>query len=135
MMEIVNKRCRPSVLSKNPYKRRSESEMIEIITEIHSGRIAKRAACVKYGLNRNTLALFIKKFAVRTLGQDISTQMLSDMPEVKKVELLEKKIKELTKQLDHARLKNASLETLIRVAEEELQIPIKKKRGTKQSKK
>lgn len=134
-MEKGKKRCRPSVLSKNPYKRRSESEMIEIITEIHSGRIAKRAACTKYGLNRNTLALFIKKFAVRTLGEDLSTLMLSEMTEEKKLELLEKKIKELTKQLDHARLKNTSLETLIRVAEEELQIPIRKKRGTKQSKK
>ena len=84
-MEKVNKRCRPSVLSKNLYKRRSESEMIEIITEIHSGCIAKRAACVKYGLNRNTLALFIKKFAVRTLGQDISTQMLLFLTLVKEL--------------------------------------------------
>lgn len=108
--------------------------MIKIITEIHSGLIAKRAACAKYGLNRNTLALFIRKYAVRNLGQDISTQMLSDMTEEKKVELLEKKIKELAKQLDHARLKNASLETMIRVAEEELHIRIKKKRGAKQSK-
>jgi hypothetical protein len=108
--------------------------MIKIITEIHSGRISKRAACAKYGLNRNTLALFIKKFAVRTLGHNISTQILSDMTEEKKVQLLEKKIKELTRQLDHARLKNASLETVILVAEEELHIRIKKKRGTKQSK-
>ena len=130
-MEKVKKRYRPSVLRKNPYKRRSESEMIEIITEIHSGRIAKRAACVKYGINRNTLALFIKKFAVRTLGEDLSVQILSDMSEGKKVELLEKKIKALTKQLDHARLKNISLEKLIRVIEEELKFPVKKKRGTK----
>lgn len=133
-MEKVKKRYRPSVLSKNPYRRRSESEMIEIITEIHSGRTAKRAACVKYGLNRNTLALFIKKFAVRTLGEDLSVQILSDMTEGKKVELLEKKIKALTKQLDHARLINISLETLIRVIEEELKFPVKKKSGTKQSK-
>jgi translation initiation factor 2B subunit (eIF-2B alpha/beta/delta family) len=56
------------------------------------------------------------------------------MTEEKKVQLLEKKIKELTRQLDHARLKNASLETVILVAEEELHIRIKKKRGTKQSK-
>ncbi len=104
-MEKVKKTYRPSVLSKKPYKRRSESEMIEIITEIHSGRRAKRAACVKYGLNRNTLALFIKKFAVRTLGEDLSVQILSDMTEGKKVELLEKKIKSLTKQLNHGRLK------------------------------
>lgn len=50
------------------------------------------------------------------------------------MQLLEKKIKELTRQLDQARLKNAILETMILVAEEELHIRIKKKRGTKQSK-
>lgn len=108
--------------------------MIKIVTEIHSGMVAKRAACIKYGLNRNTLALFIRRFSVRTLGQNISAQMLSNMTEEKKLELMEKKIKELTKQLEHSKLKNASLETLIRVAEEELHIRIKKKRGTKQSK-
>jgi hypothetical protein len=133
-MKKIKKKGRPIVLSKDPFKRRSEAEMIKIVTEIHNGRIAKRAACVKYGLNRNTLALFIRKFAVRTLGQDLSAQMFSNMTEEKKVELLEKKIKDLTKQLDHARLKNASLETLIHVAEEDLHIRIKKKRGTKQSK-
>jgi len=133
-MEKTKNQYRPSFLSKDPYKRRTESEMIKIITEIHSGRISKRAACTKYGLNRNTLALFIRKFTVRTLGQDISTQILSNMTEEKKAELLEKKIKELTKQLDHARLKNVSLETMIRVAEEELNIRIKKKLGTKLSK-
>jgi hypothetical protein len=108
--------------------------MVEILTEIHSGRISKRGACEKYGINRNTMALFIKKFSVRTLGQKISNQLLSNMPEESKTTLLEKKIKELTKQLEHAKLKNASLETLIKVAEEDLHIRIKKKRGTKQSK-
>ena len=48
--------------------------------------------------------------------------------------LLEKKVKELTKALDHSKLKNDSLETMIKVAEEDLHIKIKKKRGTKQSK-
>ena len=133
-MEKIKKRYRSSIISKVPYRRRSEEEMIKITTEIHSGLIGKRAACAKYGVNRNTLALFIRKFAVRTLGQDNSVQMLSNMTEEKKVELLEKKIKDLNKQLDHVRLKNASLETMIRVAEEDLHIRIKKKRGTKQSK-
>lgn len=108
--------------------------MLKILTEIHSGQISKRGACEKYGINRNTMALFIKKFSLRTLGQNISNQLLSDMPEENKTDLLEKKIKELTKKLEHAYLKNASFETMIRVAEEELHIHIKKKHGTKQSK-
>ena len=107
--------------------------MLEILTEIHSGRISKRGACERYGINRNTMALFIRKFSVRTLGQNISTQLLSAMPEEKKTELLEKKVKELSRQLENSQLKNEGLEMMIRVAEEDLHIKIRKKRGTKQS--
>src|ERR1700760_3013275 len=98
----------------------------KIVTEIHSGRISKRAACRKYGINRNTMALFIRKFSIRTLGQNISNQLLSDMPEENKIALLEKKIKQLSKELQHEKLKNAGLETVVKVAEEELHIRIKK---------
>ena len=39
---------------------------------------------------------------------------------------------ELTKSLDYANLKKDSLEIMIKVAEEDLHIKIRKKRGTKQ---
>ena len=47
---------------------------------------------------------------------------------------MKRKIHELTRALEHAQLKISSLETLIKVSEEDLQIKIRKKRGTKQSK-
>ena len=47
---------------------------------------------------------------------------------------VEKKVKALTKALELARLKIDGLETMIKVAEEDLHIKIRKKRGTKQSK-
>jgi transposase-like protein len=133
MKEKLGKKYRPSVLSREPYKRRSESEMIRIVKEVNSGIIGKRAACSKYGVNRNTLALFIRRFSVRTLGNELSTQLLANMTENQKMNLLERKVKELTKILDDAKLKNASLETMIQVAEDDLHIKIRKKRGTKQS--
>src|SRR4051794_2082974 len=111
MTENTKKKYRASVLSRDPYKRRSETEMIKIVTEVNNGLIGKRAACSKYGLNRNTLALFIKKFSVRTLGTEISTQLLANMTDNQKLILLEKKVKELTKSLDYANLKKDSLET------------------------
>jgi transposase len=43
------------------------------------------------------------------------------------------KIQSLTKALEQAQLKNVMLETMIEVAESELSIKIRKKRGTKQS--
>ena len=133
-MENIKKRYKPSVLSRDPYKRRTEAEMLKIITEVNSGMIGKRAACFKYGVNRNTLALFIRKFSMRTLGYELSTKLLSNMTEEQKINLLEKKVKDLTKSLDNAKLKNDSLEMMIKVAEEDLHIRIRKKRGTKQSK-
>ena len=45
---------------------------------------------------------------------------------------LEKRIKELERQLEKARMKNIALNTLIDVAETELKIPIRKKPGAKQ---
>jgi hypothetical protein len=134
MKEKVKKRYKASVLSRDPYKRRPEAEMVRIVKEVSSGIIAKRAACAKYGLNRNTLALFIRRFSVRTLGNDLSNQLLAHMNEDQKMALLERKVKELTKILEDAKLKNASLETMIQIAEEDLHIKIRKKRGTKQSK-
>jgi hypothetical protein len=49
-----------------------------------------------------------------------------------KVEELQKKLKEMEKQLEHAQMKNIALETLIDVAEEKLKISIRKKPGAKQ---
>jgi hypothetical protein len=134
MREKLKKKPKPSILSRHPYKRRKELEMVKITTEINSGIIGKRAACIKYGLNRNTLAHFIRKFSVPTLGNELSTQLLSSMSEDQKSNVLEKKIKELTKALEQSRLKVDTLETMIKVAEEELHIKIRKKHGTKQSK-
>ena len=92
MTEKFKKRYKPSVLSRDPYKRREASEMVKIVAEVNSGIIGKRAACARYGVNRNTLALFIRKFTMRALGNELSTQLLSNMTENQKVNLLEKKI-------------------------------------------
>lgn len=120
--------------SRDPYFRRTEGEMIKIVKEIESGLISIRAACFKYGLCRNTLKLFITKFSIRTLGYDYSTQTRSRMNDSQKESVLNKKIQQLTKELEYAKLKIISLETMITVAEDDLKIKIRKKRGTKQSK-
>ena len=134
MQEKTKTRRRKDPLSSTPYKRRPESEMLKIVTEINSGIIGKRTACHKYGLSRNTLSLFIRKFSMRNLGNTLPSQLFVNMTEKQQLQLLEKKVKELTKALENAMLKNDSLETLIKAAEEDLHIRIKKKHGTKQSK-
>ena len=108
--------------------------MIKIVQEIQSGLLGIRTACFKYGLNRNTLKLFITKFSIRTLEDEFSNKLLSAMNDDKKDAALHRKIRELAKDLEYAKLKIISLETMIKVAEDDLDIKIRKKRGTKQLK-
>jgi hypothetical protein len=126
------KRVEPKSVA--PYVRRTEVEMIKIIREIQSGLIGMRSACFKYGLNRNTLKLFITKFSIRNLGDTFTNPILSAMNEDKKDSAFKRKILELTKDLEYAKLKIISLETMIKVVEDDLHIKIRKKRGTKQLK-
>lgn len=69
MQEKSKKKHKPSILSRAPYKRREEAEMVRIIHEIQGGVISKRAACKKYGLNRNTLVHWMSRLSVRTLQE------------------------------------------------------------------
>lgn len=128
------KKYRPSPLSRVPYVRRTEDEMNKIIEEITSGSIGIRAACVKHGMNRNTLKLWMTKLSIRTLEDNKNQVILSSMTEEQRSNDCKNEIKRLTKALDYAKLKILSLETMIKVTEEDLQIKIRKKPGTKQSK-
>jgi len=132
-MEIKQKsRVKLEPKSREPYIRRTEAEMIKIVREVQSGLIGIKTACFKYGLCRNTLKLFITKLSIRTLGNELSNQMLSRMNDDQKESALNWKIQELTKDLEYAKLKIVGLETMIKVAENDFKIKIRKKRGTKQ---
>lgn len=133
MTQKAKKKSKPSLLSSAPYKRRSEAEMIKIIREIQAGVFKKKEACRKYGLNRNTLVSWTRRLSVRTLQPDEAVELTLPMTEKQHERALQQKIKDLTSALERAHLKTESLETMIKVAEEELQIKIRKKRGTKQS--
>ena len=130
----VKKRSKPSPRSSQPYKRRSEAEMLEIVKEIHENGLPKKTACKKYGVNRNTLKLFTLKQSTKELLDNHSLDLLSSMNENQQHLALTKKIKELSSALAKSELKVITLETMIKVAEEDLQIKIRKKSGTKQSK-
>lgn len=68
------------------------------------------------------------------MGDDLSNQIRSRMNDCQKEFVLNKKIQKLSKELEYAKLKIISLETMIAVAEDDLKIKIREKRGTKQSK-
>jgi len=78
--------------------------MIKIVNEIQSGLTGIKTACLKYGLCRNTLKLFITKLSIRTLGDDFSTQIRSRMNDSQKPYFLESS-------LNDSRSCNASIAT------------------------
>jgi transposase-like protein len=61
MTEKRPKKVKVYPKSSQPYKRRTEEEMINILAQIQNEGLSKRTACLKYGINRNTLSLFILK--------------------------------------------------------------------------
>ena len=128
------KKSKPSPKNGQPYKRRSEAEMLQIVKEIHENGLPKKTACRKYGVNRNTLKLFTLKQSTKELLENDSLDLLSSMNENQQHLALTKKIKELSSALAKSELKVTTLETMIKVAEDDLKIKIRKKSGTKQSK-
>ena len=75
------------------------------------------------------------RLRVGSLTDKKNKTISSSMEEDKKAQEYKQQIRQLEKALEYARLKILGLETIIKVTEEDLQIKIKKKPGTKRSKK
>jgi len=135
MTEKRPKKVKVYPKSIQPYKRRTEEEMINILSQIQNGSVSKRTACLKYGINRNTLSLFILKQSASQIVINDTVDLSSIMNDNQKNTALIRKVKELSAELEKSKLKVLTLETMIEVAEEDLNIKIRKKSGTKQLKK
>jgi hypothetical protein len=134
MTEKKKQKNQPSPLSRVPWKRRSKQEMELIIGQIRSGSISIWGACRKHGLNRNTLKLWMTRLSVGSLVDKTNAIVSSSKEEDKKAQEYKQQIRQLEKALEYANLKILGLETMINVTEEDLQIKIRKKPGTKRSK-
>ena len=84
MAEKKQKKAKPTPKNTQPYKRRSEAQMAEIVREIYQESLPKRTACIKYGLNRNTLNLSILKQSTRGKHKIHSLDLSSIMNENQK---------------------------------------------------
>jgi len=58
--------------------------------------------------------------------------MKKGIEKTKEEKALENRVKELEKQLKYEKLRSDAFDTMIRIAEDKFNIPIRKKRGTKQ---
>ena len=121
------------IANRKPWGRLGEDVKEKIVFEVNSGMLSKRAAGRKYGLPPSTIGNWLEKHNLAILAHSKASNVLSAMDENQETKLLKKKIDELTKALADAQLRNVGLETMIEVAESELKINIRKKRGTKRS--
>lgn len=122
-----------TIASRKPWGRLDEETKAKIVGEVSSGLLSERAAGRKYNLPKSTIGLWVEKHNLAILVHSNTSNEFSAMDEAQETKLLKKKIDDLTKALADAQLKNVALETMIEVAESELKIKIRKKRGTKQS--
>jgi hypothetical protein len=103
-----------------------------LVREIVSGRMTQKEALDKFdfGVKKGYTLLFewIRRYSPSI---PVTLPLMSEK-ERQKLELLQKQVKELEKQLENAQMKNVALETMIDVAEEQLKIKIRKKSGPKQ---
>ena len=111
-----------------------ESIRLKVVQELKAGFLSHRAASRKYGIDRKTLDNWVTQSACTNLPPlKIAQIALADMKEDIKIKVLAKQVLDLTKALEQSQLKTIALETMIEVAESDLHIKIRKKRGTKQS--
>jgi hypothetical protein len=125
------KKVKPTGLKRKPYHRFDEATKFRILNEIEKGIVGFREASRKYNISRASLAVWQEKR--KLAGLHLGNSFNAEMTESQQNKLLQKRIAELTKALEHAHLKAIALETMIEVAESDLHIKIRKKRGTKQS--
>lgn len=119
--------------TKNHY---SYEEKMALIQEYLTTDISMTQMVKKYHLGWSTIPKWMRNFGIPMPDEapvQISMPKETKKPEKKDtVEALEARLQELQVELDREKLKNLALNTMIEVAEEELQIDIRKKPGAKQ---
>jgi hypothetical protein len=110
MTEKRPKKVKVYPKSSQPYIRRTEEEMINILSQIQNGSVSKRTACLKYGINRNTLSLFILKQSASQIVINDTVDLSSIMNDNQKNTALIRKVKELNAELEKSKLKVLTLE-------------------------
>jgi len=117
----------PHLSNKNSLSQYEAAFRRWLARELAEGRISIAEAVERFKVPKGTISLIKKQFAPQVVVLERMTEA-----EKHKLEELQKRIKQLEKQLEDAAIKNIALETLVDVAEKQLNIPIRKKPGAKQ---
>lgn len=103
-----------------------------LVSEIESGRISLHEARTRFKLP-NRFDLLYKLYWQPKYSEQIHLSLsLMSAKERTDLKALEKRIKELEKQLELAQMKTVALNTMIDIAEQDYKLEIRKKSGPKQ---
>jgi transposase-like protein len=103
-----------------------------LIREIEEGKMTVSEAIQQFNFNPEN-----GRYLIRDWRQKYASEMVLSSPEMTESEkqqmaMLQKQVKAMAKALEDARMKNIALNMLIDVAEDKLNISIRKKPGAKQ---
>jgi hypothetical protein len=103
-----------------------------LVRELDAGRITVGDAIERFNFNPSSAHTLIRNWRKKyASGIDVTLPVMTEK-ERQKLEALQKKVKQMEKQMEDAQMKNIALETMIDIAEEQLKIVIRKKSGPKQ---
>jgi hypothetical protein len=102
-----------------------------LVCEIESGRMSWQEARTRFGMPYHFNQLY-KDWQQRYSDQIILTLPLMSAEDRTKNQELEKRVRELEKQLELAQMKVVALNTVIDIAEKNYKLEIRKKSGPKQ---
>jgi transposase len=113
--------------------RYTETFKLHVVSEVDSGRLSLANASRKYNIAGHvTISKWCKKYGKGTHKKNRLKGNLMSKDEYELIRL-RNEISVLKENLDDERMKNVVLETMVDIAEKELEIPIRKKYGAKQS--
>ena len=102
-----------------------------LVCEVESGRMSWQEARARFGLPYHFEQLY-KRWQLKYSDQIILTLPLMSAEDRTNNQELEKRIRELEKQLELAQMKVVALNTVIDIAEKNYELEIRKKSGPKQ---
>jgi len=109
---------------------------LKVIQDYVSSDLGYDETMKKYGiLGNGCISNWMRKFGFKLPDSKtlkLQNQMAKEANKTQKEQELEQKVKKLEEQLDHEKLRNLALNTMIDIAERDLKTPIRKKPGAKQ---
>lgn len=116
------------------YPIRTKKQAVQMVA---AGLLSEEEACQRFKISRRLLHQWQRWYDKFFMQPHVNPQLMAKkkLTDKEKIEQLQKQLKEAQQQLKYANLKKEAYETMIHIAEKELDINIEKKPGAKRSKK